>query len=46
MLDGVDFDRDAYIRANADDVWLLEEGHHDIIHEREMERRKLEDREK
>jgi len=42
MLDGKDFDYDEYIRANADDVWLVQEGHYEILHEREMERRKLE----
>lgn len=29
---------DEFIRRNADDVYLMQEGHWDILHEREMQR--------
>jgi hypothetical protein len=43
MLDGKDFDYDKFIRANADDIWLKQEGHFEILHEREMERNRIEE---
>lgn len=45
MLDGKDFDYDTYIRENADDIWLLQNGEYEILHEREMERKGLEEKE-
>jgi hypothetical protein len=42
MLDGKDFDYDEYIRANANDIWLKQHGEYEILHEREMERNKIE----
>ncbi len=42
MLDGKDFDYDEFIRANADDIWLKQEGHFEILHEREIERNRIE----
>ena len=43
MLDGKDFDYEEYIRANADDLWLAQHGEYEILHEREMERARLEE---
>lgn len=37
-VDGVDTEE--FIRLNADDIWLKQEGYFEILHEREMERNK------
>ncbi|TLD68207.1 hypothetical protein FEM03_23915 [Phragmitibacter flavus] len=29
---------DEFLRRNACDVWLHQEGHHDVLHQKEMER--------
>ena len=42
MLDGKDFDYEEFIRANADDIWLMQHGEYEILHEREMERNRVE----
>lgn len=42
MLDGKDFDYDEFIRANADDIWLKQQGEYEILHERQMEGNRLE----
>ncbi len=43
MLDGKDFDYEEYTRANADDIWLKQHGEYEILHEREMERNRIEE---
>lgn len=35
-IDGLD--PDEYLRRNASDIWLLQEGRYDLLHERENER--------
>lgn len=35
-VDGMDAGE--FIRANADDIWLKQEGYFEILHERELER--------
>ena len=42
MLDGKDFDYEEYIRANADDIWLKQHDEYEILHERQMERNRIE----
>lgn len=37
-IDGKEFDEYEYIRNNADDIWLLQEGYYEILHDREMRR--------
>jgi hypothetical protein len=29
---------DEFLRRNADDIYLLQEGHYEILHERQLER--------
>ena len=36
LIDGMEVNE--FIRRNADDAFLLQEGHYDILHEREMAR--------
>ncbi len=43
LRDGEEFGELDYIKANGDDIWLLQEGYHEILHEREMERQKFKD---
>jgi hypothetical protein len=38
LIDGMEVDE--FIRRNADDVYLVQEGHFDILHEREQARNK------
>ena len=38
MLDGKDLDENEFIRANADDLSLLQHGEFEILHEREVQR--------
>jgi len=37
-IDGMDVEE--FIRDNADPIWLHQNGHHEILHEREMEEEK------
>ncbi len=39
---GKDFVYEEYIRANADDIWLKQHGEYEILHERKMERNRIE----
>lgn len=41
MLDGKDFDEDEFIRSNADDIFLLEQGEFETLHELQMQRNKI-----
>ncbi len=36
LIDGLDADE--WIRRNADDVFLVQEGYYEVLHEREIER--------
>jgi hypothetical protein len=38
LIDGMEVEE--FIRRNADDVYLMQEGHFDILHEREQKRKK------
>lgn len=37
MLEGKDMNDNEFISANADAIWLTQEGHYEMLHEREIE---------